>query len=97
MTDIATKGKAAVSVPPAAEDLSNEIEQSMERQPDERVKAVRVFGDYYRCNWWVQDRKPQLVWLPTATIRKSRFLRAEKTTDGLLVEDITGQRGRTVV
>jgi hypothetical protein len=53
-----------------------------------------VFDDCYRCNWWVQDARPQLFWLPGATIRKSRFLRASKTGDGLLVEDITADRDK---
>ena len=93
MTDIATEEVAAVSLAPAQQDLSDEIERSVERQPDERVKAVRVFDECYRCNWWVQDPRPQLFWLPSATIRKSRFLRVAKTGDGLIVEDLTGVRG----
>src|SRR6188768_1309773 len=57
MTDIATKTKrpAVAPKPPAVEDLSKEIEQSVERLADERVRAVRVFDDFYRCNWWVRD------------------------------------------
>jgi len=70
-------------------DLSREVEQSAERQPDESIKAVRVFEDLYRCNWWVQDKSPQSFWLATGTIRKSRLLRATMTADGLNIVDVT--------
>ena len=88
MTDILTKEKQAVLSPPVLVDLSKEIEQSMERQPDESIKVVRVFGDCYRCNWWVQDKAPQLHWLATGKIRRSALVRATKTKDGLLNEPV---------
>ena len=28
----------------------------MEREPDERIRVVRVFDNCYRCNWWVQGQ-----------------------------------------
>jgi hypothetical protein len=74
---------------PAFEDLSREIEKTAERQHDERIKVVRVFNDYYRCNWWAQDESTRSFWLATGTIRKSRLLRATKTNDILLMEDVT--------
>jgi hypothetical protein len=58
-------------------DLSPEIASLLERESDERVRVVRVFDDCYRCNWWVQDAGPHPFWLPTGTIRKSRFVRAD--------------------
>jgi hypothetical protein len=88
MTEEITKEKKAVPPRFSTEDLSKEIEQSVERQPDENVKTVRVFGDCYRCNWWVKNKTPQQFWLATGKIRKSRFLRATKTKDGLLVEEL---------
>ena len=88
MTDIITDEKKPITPPPAAEDLSKEIEQSMERQPDERIKIVRVFGNCYRCNWWVQDKTPQPHWLATGKIRRSALVRATKTKDGLLMEPV---------
>jgi hypothetical protein len=89
MTDTTAKPEPVAFAKPAAaaEDLSKEIEQAVERQPDERVKVVRLFGDCYRCNWWVQDATPHPFWIPSGTIRKSRFLRAAKTNDGLVVRD----------
>ena len=89
MIEEATKEKPAVVPKPVPEDLSKQIEQSVERQPDERLKVVRVFGNFYRCNWWVQDISPTSFWLSTGTIRKSRLLKATKTNDGVLVEDVT--------
>jgi len=83
------KEKKAPTPRPAAVDLSKEIEQSMERQPDERIRVVRVFDDCYRCNWWVQDKSPHPFWLATGTIRKSRFLKATKPHEALVIENIT--------
>jgi len=89
MIENATKEKNAVPPRPAVEDLSKEIEQSMERQHDDRIKVVRVFDDCYRCNWWVQDKTPHPFWLASGTIRKSQFLRATKTSNSLVVEHLT--------
>lgn len=75
---------------PAAEDLSDAIVQAVDRQPDEEIRSVRVFGNCYRCNWWVQDRtRHTMLALRTGTIRKSRFLRATKTDGKLVIEDIS--------
>ena len=74
--------------PAASGDLSREIEQSMERQPDERIRTVRLFDDCYRCNWWVADKTPHPFWLVTGTIRKSRFVRVTKKNDRLQIDDI---------
>jgi hypothetical protein len=90
MTENATNEKPAT--PPArpiAEDFSKEIEQSMERQTHELIKVVRVFDNCYRCNWWAPDRSAGSFWLATGKIRKSMLVRATKSTDGLLIEDVT--------
>ena len=88
MTDILTHEKQSVPTRTGPGDLSKEIEQSMERQPDESIKVVRVFGDCYRCNWWVQDKAPQLHWLATGKIRRSALVRATRTKDGLVIEPV---------
>jgi hypothetical protein len=85
MTDEATKTTKA-SAP--AEDLSREIEQTVDRKPDEQVRTVRLFGDCYRCNWWVEDKKSYPFWLVTGTIRRSQFIRATRTSTGLHVENL---------
>ena len=74
-----------VKAPAGRDDLSELIARSMERRPDERLRVVRLFDDCYRCNWWVQDTSPHPVWLPTGTIRKSRFIRAEMKGDRLVI------------
>lgn len=91
MAENATIEKPAVS-PPVKLDLSKEIEQSTARQPDERVKVVRVFDDYYRCNWWVQDKSSDAYWFATGTIRRSSLLRATKAGAGLLVQEVPPTR-----
>jgi hypothetical protein len=90
MEDIAKEKPAAPTQPAAAPsgDLSKEIEQQAQRKPEESIKAVRVFDNYYRCNWRVQD-KSEAFWLATPTITKSRLLRATMTSGGLVIEDMT--------
>jgi hypothetical protein len=84
--------KKAVSPPPSqaprAEDLSRDMEHTLERKADEHIRVVRVFDDRYRCNWWVADKSPHPFWLATGTIRKSRFVKATRTSDRLVIEDV---------
>ena len=42
--------KPSIAAP--AKDLSRQIEQSVKREPLDAVRCIRVFGDFYRCNWW---------------------------------------------
>jgi hypothetical protein len=88
MSESIVKEKPAVPPKPVEEDLSREIAQTMERKSDERMKVVRVFDNFYRCNWWVQDKAPHAFWLATGTIRKSRFLRATRTSEGLRIDQV---------
>ena len=73
---------------PATDDLSEAIDQMMERRPDEEVRSVRVFGDRYRCNWWVRQKTTDWLSFTTGVIRKSRFLRATQTAGKLVIEDL---------
>ena len=84
--------KQAIESPTASEDLSKAIEQSEARQPDEQVRTVRLFDNFYRCNWWVQDKTPHPFWLKTGKIRKSSFLRVTRAADGLLIENMKEHR-----
>jgi len=87
MADKVQVAKQETNARPAAEgDLSKEIALSLERKADERLRVVRLFGDCYRCNWWVQDPGPHPFWLSTGTIRKSRFVRASMAGDRLRIE-----------
>jgi hypothetical protein len=80
--------KAIVPVKSAPEDLSSELEKFMQRLPEERIKVVRVFDNYYRCNLWSPDKSNDAFWLATGTIKESKFLRVTKTTAGLQIEDM---------
>lgn len=82
---------AILNAPSGAKtDLSVQIEHAVQRDPADRVKCVRVFDDYYRCNWWAQPdgsaHRDVSAWGTVATqrVRKSRFLNV-KTVDGKLV------------
>jgi hypothetical protein len=87
-----TQKQPDVQAKQATEDLSQAIDLMMERQPDEQVKSVRVFGDRYRCNWWVREKTGHWMSLCTGVIRKSRFLRATQTAGKLLIEDLSDRR-----
>jgi hypothetical protein len=72
-----------------SEDLSGAIAQSMEKEPGEEVRSVRVFGDCYRCNWWAPDKTAHAWFVGGGRIRKSRFVRVTKVADRLVVEDLS--------
>jgi len=73
--------KSGPSRPPNV-DLSRQIEQTVQREPADVVRCVRVFGDFYRCNWWSRTGKRpthrDYDWagLMTDYVRQSRFFKA---------------------
>ena len=59
--------------------------------------------DNYRCNWWGredvasgthEDRNAVSIPVTTMRVKRSRFLKANKTASGLVIEDVTCQRPR---
>jgi hypothetical protein len=82
--------------PPVAEtDLSSQIERAVKKDPLDRVRCVRVFDNFYRCNWWAEAvgdvaSKHPSVWGAVATerVRKSRFLNATMVGDKLVVQEM---------
>ena len=80
-----------ITAPPAksSPDLSSEIVLNIARQPGDRVRAVRVWGDHYRCNWIAP--KNRLDFLETFFVRQSQFLHVTKGPDGsLLIRKVGG-------
>jgi hypothetical protein len=93
----APKRRAALPAP--NDDLSSEMDVTLERQAGETVRCVRVFADSYRCNWWAsQDRIAPLgaasdyLAASQRHVRMSKFLRVTKGKDGLVIEDLTRQQ-----
>ena len=86
---------AAGPTPRPDPDLSAEISLAVEREMGEQVRCRRVFGDNYRCNWMAPDLRPAsrgaTLALETYRVRNSRLLRARKTEQGLVIEDVTAQ------
>ena len=82
--------------PRAAEpDLSAQIEQAVQKDPLDRVKCVRVFDDFYRCNWWAQPKTEMASWhasmcgaVATQRVRKSRFLNATMVAGELMIKEM---------
>jgi hypothetical protein len=77
------KDKAA-----GAEDLSKAIRDSIDRQPGEEVRSVRVYGDHYRCNWWVRDVTSGPGYVHVGRITRSRFLHVTRRGDELVIIDL---------
>jgi hypothetical protein len=79
---------APLSSPAPSPDLSAEIGKQLERQPGDRVRVVRVWGDHYRCNWIAP--KNRLDVLETFVVRQSQFLHATRSPDGSLRIRVVG-------
>ena len=86
--------KAAQQAQPVAAEqaplnLSLAIAQTMEKKADEHVKCVRVYGDRYRCNWWVQGDPDDWRSFGSGRISRSRFVRATMVGEKLVIEDLS--------
>ena len=87
---------AILKEPRAAEaDLSAQIEQAVQKDPLDRVKCVRVFDEFYRCNWWAQPNtdiasRHASMWgiVATQRVRKSRFLNATMVAGELVIKEM---------
>jgi hypothetical protein len=77
--------------------LSGDIERTMEKEPYEQVRCVRVFGDFYRCNWWAPvgrrvtsvARDATYSVFETYRVRKSSFLMVSLREGRLIVKDLS--------
>ncbi len=95
--DVAIPVKVAKAPKPAppSTDYAAEIVQKLAREPGDRVTCVRVFDDFYRCNWWTPSAGPAdaraIPWLAGSVrrVRKSQFVRATFTQGRLVIEDVT--------
>jgi hypothetical protein len=94
-----TEKPKAVEAPPSRQaDLAKLLEQSVAKEPDERVRCVRVFENYYRCNWWRPCEPTASGTVTIDKIARSKFLRATMTANGLSFDDMSeGGKGRTVI
>jgi hypothetical protein len=75
----------------ATQDLSEAIQRSVEKEPGEEARSVRLFDDYYRCNWWIRDKSMGPAYLNLGTISRSKFLRATMTGEKLVIEDLSSR------
>ena len=89
--ELETRTEDVVQVKAEHEDLSEAIKRMVKRQPGEELKIVRVFGNHYRCNWWVRDPAADAAFsLAIGRIGRSSFLRVTRTGDEVVIEDLTG-------
>ena len=76
-------------------DLSAQITATLDKRAGETVKCVRVFGDNYRCNWWVRAdpaASPSARGLSLEgtmmRVQRSSFLTVTKTPNGLQIRGV---------
>ena len=75
---------------PKPVDLSAEIALTVNKQPGDRGRVSRVWGDHYRCNWVAPRNRIENALLESFHIRHSRFLKVTRTADGKLsIQDMT--------
>jgi hypothetical protein len=72
---------------PGGADLSKTIDASIERQPGEQVRSVRVFGDLYRCNWRTA-RTSDWIGVTTGRIIRSKMLRVVLADNQLVIDEV---------
>ena len=96
MKNVISKPLASTADPVDASsvDCSRQILQSMEKEPRDRLTCVRVFDDFYRCNWWAAGALParaekgfQGLEVTGFCVRKSHFVKATMRDGVLVVED----------
>ena len=86
----------------AGADRSIEVLRTLEHEPGDRLTCRRVFGDYYRCNWWASGGAAAaagridahiICGLEVATfrVRKSQLVKATMAEGQLVVEDATNR------
>ena len=86
------------NAPSPDKDLSREIERIVDREPLDLVRCVRVFGNYYRCNWWssagVKSGSLDARWsrMIIDIVRKSCFLTATMDAGHLVMKEIVPGR-----
>ena len=102
-SDVGLGAAAAPARRPPDEDLSAAIVAAIPKRPGDRVTCRRIYGDYYRCNWWSPaDRagydNPGMAGLlvTTHTVRKSRFLRVTRSGLGLALGNSAATGGAVV-
>lgn len=79
----------------ASEDLSQEMQRTVNKEPGEFVRCTKVGENNYRCNWWgVEDTgsydNPMMGGLLVTThrVRRSRFLTVTKDGEQLVIRGI---------
>ncbi|MBV8780924.1 MAG: hypothetical protein JO353_05955 [Phycisphaerae bacterium] len=78
-----TEAEQSVTQPSATTtDLSAQIANTVERLASDRVRVMRLWGDYYRCNWIAPRNR--IDPLEDLFVRQSRFLHVTKRPDGTL-------------
>ena len=83
-----------------SEDLSEEIQRSVDKEPGEFVRCRKVGANNYRCNWWGPEDtaaydNPMMGGLLVTThrVRRSRFLSVTKDGERLVIRGMAAVVG----
>jgi hypothetical protein len=75
-----------------SDDLSQEIQRTVIKEPGEFVRCTKVGANNYRCNWWGAENmgsydNPMMAGLLVTThrVRRSRFLTVTKDGEQLVI------------
>ena len=86
----AEQTSAPAATPSKPADLSAEIALAVAKEPGDRVRVARVWGDHYRCNWVAPRNRIENALLESFHIRRSRFLKVTRAEGGKLnIQDMT--------
>jgi hypothetical protein len=92
MTTSDTLGHTA-SIGRISDNLTAQIESRLQLEcpiDSQTVKVVKLWGDFYRANYWGSLANEKLLLDGKSPIvATSRFLRVNLTTAGLQIEDLT--------
>lgn len=80
----------------AADEMRGKLEARLQLEcavSSQTVKVVRLWGDFFRANYWVQvPNLKLLIETGTPVVASSRFLRATATESGIEFHDLTRKR-----
>ena len=71
--NVPLEGSPKPSTKSQSPDLSVEIARSVEKQPGERVKCTRIYGDNYRVNWVAPDTRVTKTDRAVASAAQDRY------------------------
>lgn len=83
--------------------MASRIERVVTRQPQDQVRCIHLFDDFFRCNWWspqgIDLHRNSAAWVVGALsrVRKSCFVAAKFENGRLVIEEVDAKGSRCVL